>query len=135
MISGNAFSVTYVKFDLFSKMNSQKKQYYVEEKRSIEGWCFQKCSLCCSVNCSYYIKIFLIFYFQSTGEIRTSYRRCSIKKCSWKFCKFYRKTSVPEYCNFIKKETPRQYFFCEFCKIFKNIFFTERLWTTASDKC
>ena len=25
-------------------------------------------------------------------------------------------------CNFIKKETPEKVFFCEFCKIFKNIF-------------
>ena len=26
-----------------------------------------------------------------------------------------------------------QVFFCEFCEIFKNIFFTEHLWTTAFD--
>ena len=35
-------------------------------------------------------------------------------------------------CNFIKKETLAQGFFCEFCKIFKNTFFTEHLWMTAS---
>ena len=35
-------------------------------------------------------------------------------------------------CNFIKKETLTQVFSCEFCKIFKNTFFTERLRTTAS---
>ena len=34
--------------------------------------------------------------------------------------------------NFIKKETLAQGFFCEFCEISKNIFFTEHLWTTAS---
>ena len=35
-------------------------------------------------------------------------------------------------CNFIKKETVAQVFSCEFCEIFKNTFFTEHLWTTAS---
>ena len=34
--------------------------------------------------------------------------------------------------NFIKKETPAQTFYCEFCKIFKNAFFTEQLHTTDS---
>ena len=33
---------------------------------------------------------------------------------------------------FIKKETLAQVFSCEFCKIFKNTFFTEHLRTTAS---
>ena len=37
-----------------------------------------------------------------------------------------------EACNFIKKETLAQVFSCEFCKISKNIFFTEHLWTTVS---
>ena len=30
-------------------------------------------------------------------------------------------------CNFIKKESLAQVFSCEFCEIFKNIFFTEQL--------
>ena len=38
----------------------------------------------------------------------------------------------PEACNFIKKETLAQAFSCELCKISKNTFFTEHLWTTAS---
>ena len=38
------------------------------------------------------------------------------------------------YCNFIKKETLGQMFSCEFCEFFKNIVFTEHLWTTASEK-
>ena len=38
----------------------------------------------------------------------------------------------PQACNFIKKETLAQVFSCEFCKIFKNTFFTEQLWTTDS---
>ena len=37
-----------------------------------------------------------------------------------------------EACNFIKKETLVQMFTCEFCETFKNTFFTEHLWTTAS---
>ena len=37
----------------------------------------------------------------------------------------------PQAYNFIKKETLAQVFFCEFCEIFKNIFFTEHLRTTA----
>ena len=37
-----------------------------------------------------------------------------------------------EACNFIKKEILAQVFSCEFCKISKNTFFTEHLWTTAS---
>ena len=37
-----------------------------------------------------------------------------------------------EACNFIKKETLAQVFYCEFCEIFKNTFFIEHLWATAS---
>ena len=38
-----------------------------------------------------------------------------------------------EVCNFITKDTLAQVFSCEFCEIFKNIFFTEHLRTTGSD--
>ena len=34
--------------------------------------------------------------------------------------------------NFINKKTLAQLFSCEFCEIFKNTFFTEHLWMTAS---
>ena len=34
-------------------------------------------------------------------------------------------------CNFIK-ETPTLVFFCEYCEIFKNIYFEKHLRTTAS---
>ena len=37
-----------------------------------------------------------------------------------------------EACNFIKKETRAQVFFCEFCDISENTFFTKHLWATAS---
>ena len=39
----------------------------------------------------------------------------------------------PMACNFIKKETLAQVFSYEFCKISKNIFFTEHLWPTDSE--
>ena len=38
----------------------------------------------------------------------------------------------PEACNFIEEETPTQVFSCKFCEIFKNTFFIEYLWETAS---
>ena len=41
---------------------------------------------------------------------------------------------MPETCNFIKKESLTQMFSCEVCEIFKNTFFTEHLWATASVK-
>ena len=59
--------------------------------------------------------------------------------CSQKFCKIHRISSCARVsfliraCNFIKKETLTQVLSCEFCEISKNTFFTERLWTTASE--
>ena len=38
----------------------------------------------------------------------------------------------PWACNYIKKETLALVLSCEFCKISKNTFFTEHLWTAAS---
>ena len=34
----------------------------------------------------------------------------------------------------IKEETLAQAFSCEFCEIYKNSFFTEHLWATASER-
>ena len=39
---------------------------------------------------------------------------------------------MSEPCIFIKKETLVQVFFCEFFQIFKNTFFVEHVWETAS---
>ena len=74
--------------------------------------------------------------------IRSSHRRCSIKNGVLKnFAKLTGKhlcqslvfnKVADSACNFIKKETLVQVFSCEFCKIFKNTFYTEHLWTTAS---
>ena len=35
-------------------------------------------------------------------------------------------------CNFIQRQALAQVLSCKFCEIFKNTFFTEHLWTTAS---
>ena len=45
---------------------------------------------------------------------------------------FLNKVAGLQACNFIKKETLAQVLSCEFCEIFKNTFYTEHLWTTAS---
>ena len=62
--------------------------------------------------------------------------------CSWKFCKIHRKTPVPDStfnkvaclrpATLLKEEAMAQVFSYEFCEIFKDIFFTEHLWMTAS---
>ena len=73
---------------------------------------------------------------------RSSHRKCSVKKAVLEnFGKFTRKhlcqslffnEAAGTACNFIKKETVTQVFFCEFSEIFKNTFLTEQLCTTAS---
>ena len=52
---------------------------------------------------------------------------CSVKRCPQKSCKIHKKIPVPQACNFTKKETLAQAFFCEFCEIFKSTFIAERL--------
>ena len=51
----------------------------------------------------------------------------------WKVSLPFLSVVSPEVCNFIKKEALAQVFSCEFYEISKNTFFTEHLWTTASD--
>ena len=41
----------------------------------------------------------------------------------------------PQVSNFIKKESLTQAFSYEFCKIFRNNFFTEHIQSTASEFC
>ena len=67
---------------------------------------------------------------------RSSHQRCSVRKGVLRnFTKFTGKQLCwrPEACNFIKKEALTQVFACEFCEIYKGIFFTEHLWITASE--
>ena len=69
-------------------------------------------------------------------------QRCSVRKGVLRnitkftgkhLCQSLFFNKVSEACNFIKKEKLAQVFSCEFCEISKNIFFTEHLWTTASE--
>ena len=68
----------------------------------------------------------------------SSYRRCSIKKgVLTNFAKFTGNTCArlklqASAWNTLKKETLIREFFCEFCEIFENTFFTEHLWMTTS---
>ena len=53
---------------------------------------------------------------------------CVTKHLQWLLLKVFRFPA----CNFIKKETPAKMFFCEFCKMFENIFSFDR---TPPDDC
>ena len=48
-------------------------------------------------------------------------------------CLFFNKVAGLKTATLIKKETLAQVFSCEFSEIFKNVFFTEHLRTTASN--
>ena len=73
---------------------------------------------------------------------RSSHRRCSVRKgflrnfatvTGKRICQSLFLNKIAGWaCNFIKKETLAQVFYCEFCEISKNTFSTEYLWTTAS---
>ena len=83
-----------------------------------------------------------------SGNMQQIYRRTPMPKCDFisRLCsfKFFKGclpqillgpllNTLPQACNFIKKETLKQVFSHEFCEISKNTFFIEHLWTTASD--
>ena len=75
------------------------------------------------------------FPHKSKNRLNTSLKFSMIKLVLKNFVIFTGKhlsQSLFLSCNFIKKETLAQGFSCEFCKIFKNTFFTEHLWMTAS---
>ena len=91
------------------------------------------CSLYCWVKRDCKMKPGKMFWIYKSSQ-----RRCSVKKSVLKnFAKFKRThlyhSKESQACNFIKKDTLSQVLSCEFCKIFKNTFFTEHLWITASD--
>ena len=57
-------------------------------------------------------------------------RRISSKQIYLKISRYSQETSVVnglKACNFIKKRIT-QVFFCEYCEIFKNSFFLDRIW-------
>ena len=59
--------------------------------------------------------------------VRSSHRRCYVKKVFLKFLKFHWK--APEACNFIEKDTPTQVFSSKIYEIFKNTYF----WRTSAN--
>ena len=110
--------------------------------------------LCCSNNTKIYLDAALHYLrnkslhqkFQLlTVEKQPRHQRCFVKKSVLRnFEKFIRKhlcqsilfnnvTGLrPEICNFIKKATPEQLFFCKLCETSKNTYFAEHLRMTAS---
>ena len=68
---------------------------------------------------------FTILHVNFSGNFR---KFSEYKRCSYKFHKIHRKTPVLES---LFKETTTQMRHCEFCKIFKNSFFTEHLLPTT----
>ena len=79
-----------------------------------------------------------IQYFFGMVRNRSSHRRCSVGEGVLRnFAKFLEKHLCQslffnKVAGLRKKETLTRVFSCEFCEIFKNTFFTEHLWTTAS---
>ena len=75
---------------------------------------------------------YLKMHVKNLSTFRSSHQRCYMKKGVLEILQNsqYNKNAAglrPMACNFIKKETLAQVFSCEFCKISKNIFFTEHL--------
>ena len=67
------------------------------------------------------------------SKVRSSHRMCSITKVVLtNLAKFAAKRLR---LRTLLKKRLAQVFFCEFCKISKNTFFTEHLWAHASKKC
>ena len=70
---------------------------------------------------------------------KSSHLKCSIKKRSYKFRKFFKNTCARvsflieglRLAILLKKRLCGQAFFCEFCEVFKNIFF----YSTPLDDC
>ena len=75
--------------------------------------------------------------------LKTSHRKCSVKKSAWKSCQFHRKIPVLE--SFLihlqawrpeaflnKKRLQQVYFSSEICEIFESTYFEVHLWTSAS---
>ena len=59
-------------------------------------------------------------------KIRSSQQRCSVRKGVL--------TELSLRPSTLLKKTLTKVFSCEFCEIYKNTFFTEHLWATASER-
>ena len=79
-----------------------------------------------------------IFHLQKQPPEMFCVKRCSYRnltKLTGKhLCRslFLNKVAGHRLATLLKKRLWHRCFFCEFCQISKNIFFTEQLWTTAS---
>ena len=127
---------------MFSKTGTTvSNKYYVQLQKSI--YCSEKSEgatigILLKKTCNFIRK--RLQYCKVYKNTRSSHQRCSIiKRCSYIFRKIHRKTPVPGFlclrlATLLRKrlETLAPVFSCEFCEIYKNIFFTEHLWATAS---
>ena len=87
-------------------------------------------STICPEYIQFYNKQFCIWVkFFRTKYIR-SYRRCSIKNVFLNISQNLQKSTCEFASTFIKKESPTQAFYCEFCKVFTNIFLMEHIRAT-----
>ena len=77
--------------------------------------------------CHWDIRMFNSF---RTRHLEVCYKKSALKNFA-KFTGKHLRRSLHT-CNIVKRETPAQVFSCEFCKIFKNTFFTEHLQMAAS---
>ena len=66
-------------------------------------------------------------------EGRSSQQMCSVKKVFFRISQIAQENTCARVPTLLKKRLA-QVFSCEFCENFKNTFFTEHLWTTASEK-
>ena len=74
------------------------------------------------VSVAFFIKLMLI-------NIEAVVQTCSVKKVFLKTLLSSQENTCAR-LSFLR--TPAQVLFCEFCKVFKNAFFTEHIWTTVS---
>ena len=68
----------------------------------------------------------------SSPEVAKVVIRAILQNAFFFFFYFLETDLRPKACNFIKKETLAQVFSCEFYEVYKNVFFTEHVWATAS---
>ena len=61
-------------------------------------------------------------WFGAAFETWGAFETCSHQRCSVKKAFLVISLNSSRACNFIKKEALAKVFFCEFCEIFKNIF-------------
>ena len=64
--------------------------------------------------------------------LNTFYKKVFLK-VSQNFTAKHNAVLEPKGCNFIKKQATKMVLSCEICEIFKNTFFIEFLWETASE--